>query len=239
MSTAIIGITMSRSLSTYGYSQLSITEAYVQALLRAGACPVMIPLGATEKSLLNLLPKLDGILFSGGGDVQPEIYGSLPHPLVDEVDRDRDRVEIWLIQEAIERNLPFLGICRGLQVINVALGGTLFEDVFDQRPESIKHRYFPDMPRQYLAHQVDIEPGSRLSQILGMTRAPVNSLHHQGIRQLATVLAASAQAPDGLIEAIEVPGHRFGLAVQWHPEWLPPEASMDALFQDFITAAGA
>jgi putative glutamine amidotransferase len=237
MSTPIIGVTMGSSLSEYHYPILTITEAYVQALIRAGGCPLMIPLGLPETALHDMLLKLDGILFSGGGDVQPERYGSEPHPLVREVNLDRDRLEIFLVQESIKNELPVLGICRGIQVINVALGGSLFEDILDQRPASIRHSYFPEMPRDYLAHTVDIVPDSHLSQIIQKTNASVNSLHHQGIKELAPGLKATGYASDGLVEALEIPNYKFGLAVQWHPEWLPEEASMDAIFRELIRTA--
>ncbi len=238
MSTPLIGVTMTRSTSKYGYPILTITEAYTQALIRSGACPVMIPLGLSETVLQDLFPVLDGILFTGGGDVHPDQYGSQMHPLVGEVDRDRDRIEIFLLHECMRRQMPFLGICRGLQVINVALGGSLYEDVLEQKPAGMRHSYFPEFPRDYLAHSVEIEPGSRLFEILGESAPKVNSLHHQGIKDLAPGLSASAFAPDGLVEAFELPAYRFGLGVQWHPEWLPQEASMDVLLRKFIQVAG-
>lgn len=237
MATPIIGVTMTRMMSVYGYPLHIITEAYIRAITNAGACPVLIPLSQPIKNLETIFAKLDGILFTGGGDVHPNQYQSAPHPLVDEVDIERDQIEIFLVKEAINKNLPFLGICRGIQVINVALGGTLYEDLLDQRPESLRHSYFPEMPRQYLAHEIRIESQSQLAQILGCSTAQVNSLHHQGIRLLAPGLYPSAYAPDGLVEACEYPGQRFGLAVQWHPEWLPTEASMPSLFEHFVAAA--
>jgi putative glutamine amidotransferase len=180
---------------------------------------------------------LDGILFTGGGDLDPGSYRSEPHPSVDGVDPDRDRVELQLFDATVKAGIPFLGVCRGLQLVNVGLGGTLYEDILDQRPEAIRHNYHPHWPRTYLAHPVQIEAGSRLEDILGRPSAQVNSLHHQGIRQLAPGLTPTAHAPDGLIEAVELPEYRFGLAVQWHPEWLPPEAAMDELFEAFTSAA--
>jgi putative glutamine amidotransferase len=233
-----IGVTMSRSLSEYGYSLLTITEAYITALERSGACPVLIPLGLGESRLDDILARVDGLLFTGGGDVHPERYNSQPHPLVDGVDADRDRVEIYLLHQAIRKGIPFLGVCRGLQVINIALSGTIYEDILDQRANSLQHSNFPEKPRDYLAHSIEIVPDSRLSQWLGQPTAQVNSLHHQGIKDLAPGLKASAYASDGLIEAFEIPDHRFSLAVQWHPEWLPKEANMDFLFEDLIRAAG-
>lgn len=233
----IIGITTSRQLSEHGYPLLTITEAYVAALARSGACPVLIPLGLTEDRLDALLDRIDGILFSGGGDVHPDRYNSLLHPLVANVDHDRDRVEVFLLNASLQKNLPILGICRGLQLMNIAMGGTIYEDILDQRPDSIQHSYFPGKPRDYLAHSVEIAHKSRLAQILEKQTAQVNSLHHQGIKDLAPGLKASAFASDGLIEAFEISDYRFGLAVQWHPEWLPEEANMDILFRELIQAA--
>lgn len=237
MAAPIIGVTMTRMMSVYGYPLHIVTEAYIRAVTNAGACPLLIPLGQPEKNLKTIFAKLDGILFTGGGDIHPDQYHSSPHPLVDEVDKERDQIEIFLVKESIEKNLPFLGICRGIQVINVALGGTLYEDLVDQRPASLRHSYFPEFPRQYLAHKIQIEPQSQLAGILGRSSAPVNSLHHQGLKLLAPGLRASAYAPDGLVEACEIPSHRFGLAVQWHPEWLPEEAAMPTLFEHFVAAA--
>lgn len=234
----LIGLTTFRHQSNLGLSQLSITEAYVKAISSAGAAPLLIPLGLPDEILQAIFNRLDGILFTGGGDVHPENYQGQEHPLLDEVDTDRDRVEIELIHRAWSSNLPFLGICRGLQVINVALGGTLYEDILDQRPASQRHQYWPEKPRNYLAHPVFIEPHSRLAAILGENHPQVNSFHHQGIRTLAPDLQATAFAPDGIIEGVELIDHPFALAVQWHPEWLvPDDIAMRRLFQEFVTAA--
>jgi putative glutamine amidotransferase len=238
MNHPLIGLTTFRNKSAAGLSQISVTEAYVNALIGAGAAPLLIPLGLPETVLQTIFSRLDGILFTGGGDVNPGLYQGQDHPLVDEVDPDRDRIEIQLIQKASRSSLPFLGICRGLQVVNVALGGTLYEDILDQRPGSQRHQFWPEQPRNHLAHPVEIEPTSRLAAILGVDRPEVNSFHHQGIRDLAPVLAASAYAPDGLIEAVELPDHPFGLAVQWHPEWLVMDsAAMRELFKELVHAA--
>jgi putative glutamine amidotransferase len=234
----IIGVTTARLQSESGYPILTITEAYIEALVRNGACPILIPLGLPEISLREIVAQVDGLLFSGGGDVHPERYNGQLHPLVDRVDPDRDRVEIFLINEAIQRETPLLGICRGLQVINIALGGTIYEDILDQRPNSIQHENSAGHPRQYLAHSVKIVPDSRLARISGKLASPVNSLHHQGIRDLAPNLIINATASDGLIEAFELEGYRFGMAVQWHPEWLAPENNMDELFRELVRVAG-
>lgn len=238
MSLPVIGLTVYRALNRQGSPILSIGESYVRAVQQAGACPVLIPLGLPEASLDALLPRLDGVIFTGGGDLHPELYGSTDHPLVDDVDTDRDRVEIHLFKQTLQAGTPFMGICRGLQLINVAMGGTLYEDILDQRSGALHHQHNDLQPRNYLAHPVSIQTGSRLHGILGSPQTHVNSLHHQGIRELAPGLQATAFAPDGLIEAFELADHPFGLAVQWHPEWLQEHAEMRALFAAFVQAAG-
>lgn len=237
LSAPLIGVTTYRFKNQYDAPQLAVNEAYTAALSNAGALPLLIPLGLPEAQLSALLLRLDGVLFTGGGDVHPERYGNRVHPLVDGVDSDRDRVEIHLLQKMLENGRPFLGICRGLQVINVALGGSLYEDILDQRPNALRHQYFPEMRRDYLAHEVKVESSSRLAGILGEKILFVNSLHHQGIQRLAGGLQATAFAPDGVIEAFELPEHPFGLAVQWHPEALQAHAPMRRIFREFVQAA--
>jgi putative glutamine amidotransferase len=237
LSAILIGITTTRSHNLYGLPAISLTEAYINAVLNTGAAPVLIPLGLPDLVLDQLLPRLDGLLFSGGGDMRLERYGGSQHPLVDFVDEDRDRVETLLVQRGVERGMPFFGICRGLQVINVALGGTLYEDLSQQYTGALQHDYSGEQPREYLAHPVQIEAESHLAQILGSVSAEVNSLHHQGIRRLAPSLCATAFAPDGVIEGVELPGYPFGLAVQWHPECLQAHTPMRGLFQAFVGAA--
>jgi putative glutamine amidotransferase len=237
MNTPLIGITTYRTTNEAGNPILALGENYVQALAQAGALPVLIPLGLPAEQLDGLLARLDGVLFSGGGDVDPLFYGTDSDPRIKGIDLDRDRVEIRLVKNAVSESLPFLGICRGLQVINVALGGTLYADIADQHPQALKHDYYPDWPRTHLPHTVRITPESRLAAVLGETNPGVNSLHHQGIRALASELVPVAWAPDGMIEAFELPDHPFGLAVQWHPEWLTTHESMRALFRAFVEAA--
>jgi putative glutamine amidotransferase len=215
---------------------VSVTEAYVQAILQAGACPVLIPLGLPIETLDALFSHLDGILFTGGGDIAAAYYTTPDHPRVTEVDPDRDRVEFYLLAKAVQQGAPFLGICRGLQLVNVGLGGTLSADILSERPGALNHAYYPGWPRDHLAHPVELSPGTRLAGILSETLLSVNSLHHQAIDRLALDLTPAAYSPDGLVEAVELPGHPFGLAVQWHPEWLTTHASMRALFRAFVQA---
>ena len=233
----LIGITTSCSTSESGASRQGVGEAYIQAVAQAGGAPLLIPNGLPAEALDAFLRRLDGILFSGGGDVSPQRYGASPHPLVSSVDADRDQVEIALLHAAVESNVPFLGVCRGLQVINVALGGSLYEDLLDQLPGALVHDCYPEHEHSYLAHPVSLMQPSRLAGILNAAEMPVNSMHHQGIRSLAPGLVAVAHAPDGLIEGIELSEHPFGLAVQWHPEHLQAHTAMRRLFGEFIAAA--
>jgi len=233
----LIGITTSRSATRQGVPTFAAAQAYVEAISQAGGAPVLLPLGLDEPSLLTLISRLDGILFSGGGDLQPEIYGSPSHPAVADIDADRDRLELWLVDQVFKRQLPFLGICRGFQVLNVGRGGTLYEDILDQHPAAQKHDFFPARPRSYRAHTVHLQAGSRLAELLKADVIAVNSMHHQGVRQLAPSAQPSAYAEDGILEGLEFPGHPFGMAVQWHPEWLREDPAMRGLFSAFIQAA--
>jgi putative glutamine amidotransferase len=237
MPAPLIGITTSRTLNDKGQPMISLMETYVRSVLGVGGLPLLIPLGLPAEFLKQLLDQLDGILFTGGGDIHPEIYGGVQHPRVDTVDEDRDRVELELFKETRRARKPFLGICRGIQLINVASGGTLYEHILDQHPQAIEHYYYPDWPREYLSHTVEVAEGSRLAEALGQTVVEVNSQHHQGIRQLAKDFKATAFAPDGIIEGLELPGYPFGIAVQWHPEWLQHMAPMRGLFNAFVNAA--
>jgi putative glutamine amidotransferase len=233
----LIGITAPRIHNGAGNPMTALNEVYTRAVARAGALPVVIPVGLANDSLLALLSQLDGVLFSGGGDVETSRYHGLDHPSVSGVDPDRDRLEVLLVEQVVPRGIPFLGICRGIQVINVALGGTLYSHIADQHAGALKHDYYPDYPRDHPAHEVQLVAGSRLAEILGVTQVVTNSLHHQSLQQSAPGLRILAHAPDGIVEAVEYVGHPFGLAVQWHPEWMPDSLPMQALFRAFCAAA--
>ncbi len=237
MTAPLIGISSFRQINRYNLPEIALPESYVQAVSKAGGIPVVIPVGLPGDQIESLTSSLDGIMFSGGGDVETQRYGVESTPKVNTVDPDRDRVEIGLVQNAVTAGLPFLGICRGIQVINVALGGTLHVDIADDIPNSRKHDYYPDWSRDHLAHEVDIQKSSKLASILGTTQTQVNSLHHQAINRLGSELEIVAYAPDGVVEGVEIPGHPFGLGVQWHPECLPNHDAMVALFRAFVDAA--
>jgi putative glutamine amidotransferase len=238
VSLPLIGLTTSRSTNTTGIPLISITEAYIQAVLRAGGLPILIPVGLSNSQTVEIYTQLQGLLVTGGGDIDPALYGGVPHPRVYDVDPQRDALEIALVQQAARNGLPFFGICRGIQVINVALGGKLYTDINDQHAGALRHDMAPGFPRDLIAHPVEIRPGSCLAGLAGLGSLQVNSLHHQGIRSVASPLQATAFAPDGLVEAVELPGHPFALGVQWHPEWLPESIPMQAIFRGFVAAAG-
>lgn len=236
----IIGLTAYRKVET-GTSAaplFALPPSYVEAVAMAGGIPVLIPPGLSEEALRALLLRLDGLLLPGGGDIAGEHYRSQYPEFIFNIDPDRDRVELFLAREAVEHGKPLLAICRGHQMLNVALGGSLYEDVLELMPGAIKHDFFTLYPRNHQAHAVTLEPGSRLAAIIGQPVACVNSLHHQGIRDLAPGLVAAAHSPDGLIEGVEASGHPFALGVQWHPENLiHDDPAMLGLFRGLVEAA--
>jgi putative glutamine amidotransferase len=218
-----------------------MSQRYVLAMTEAGAAPFLIPLVDNE-ALRALYESLDAVFLPGGADIDPKSYGDNPHPLCDKTDMERDCVELMLAKWAMEDGKPTLGVCRGMQIINLAAGGTLYQDLKDQFEGSIKHDYYPygeqRFDRDYLAHDVLVEPGARLSRFLGSGSVMVNSMHHQGIRTLGSGIRATAVASDGLIEAIEGSNGSYLLGVQWHPEALTArDDATRALFEDFVAVA--
>jgi len=233
----LIGITTNQSHNVNWQPTIMLMQSYVNAVIQAGGVPVLIPSLIAEDGWDVVYSRLDGILFSGGGDIALEHFPGEPHPRINEVDPARDAIELNLVKTAASDGKAFLGICRGCQVVNVALGGTLYTHIPDQLPNALDHDY-PGNKRTILVHEVKIEEGTRLADIYGEPIINVNSLHHQGLREIAPSLRAAGQAPDGLVEAIELRDHPFGIAVQWHPEWLTDQESTRNLFRKFIQAAG-
>ena len=236
----LIGLTTYRKTAAQStpIALYALMPSYVEAVTAAGGVPVLIPLGLDEAALRTLLARLDGLLLTGGGDIAGEHYHSTHPDFIFDVDPDRDRVELFLAREAVAADVPLLAICRGHQILNVALGGTLYEDVLRLSPSAIKHDYWGEYPRNLLSHEVTVCADTLLGHRLGQTTVRVNSLHHQGVRDLAPGLVASAHAPDGLIEGLEVPDRRYALGVQWHPENLIYDAPpMLSLFQGLVEAA--
>ena len=209
----------------------SVNRVYVDAVVAAGATPVVLPVLAPADAPA-MLDRLDGLLLTGGADVDPSAYGADAHPAVYGVNPTRDAWELALARAV---TLPVLGVCRGAQVLNVAAGGTLVQHLPDLTTDV--HRD-ADRPGD-LVHDVDVVPGSRLHAVAGGLRLGVNTLHHQAVGTLGAGLAVSAIAPDGTVEAIEGTGERLVLGVQWHPELLPGHETHASLFAWLVSAAGA
>ena len=207
--------------------------AYFQGIEHAGGLPVMLPLNGAE-DCERLSEICDGLLFTGGQDVDPSVYGEPVLDCCGELCPARDRLETALLRAAIKHNKPILGICRGLQVINAALGGTLWQDLPSQRPESRNHR----MERPYDRAEHSVTLSGPLAAAYGADSLGVNSCHHQGIKDLAPGLEPMAVAEDGLIEAVCDPKQPFFWAVQWHPEFFDPaKGPGTAIFRAFVKAA--
>ena len=233
----IIGITTYQSATAHGQPTVALMQSYINAVMQAGGVPVLIPSLIAENGWNALYSCLDGILFSGGGDIGLEHFPGEPHPRIDDVDPARDSIELKMVRAAASDGKPFLGICRGCQVLNVGLGGTLYTHIPDQLPNALDHSY-PGNMRTVLVHEIKIEEGTRAAEIYGEPIIKVNSLHHQGLKDIAPSLRVAGHAPDGLVEAVELPDHPFGLAVQWHPEWLTDQETTRNLFRTFVVAAG-
>jgi putative glutamine amidotransferase len=212
---------------------------YFLALLRAGATPVMLSPDIERSQAAQCARRLDGLLLAGGGDVEPALFGQQPIEQLGEVTPLRDRAELILIEEFLRLKKPILGICRGVQVMNVALGGSLYQDLPAQwkaekgKESLLQHRQ--GEPYNTPCHSVRIEPGSLLWRITGQEELQVNSMHHQAVREMADGFSPCAFAPDGVAEAAEMKGTPFVLGVQWHPERLTDDASRK-IFSAFAAA---
>jgi len=218
-----------------------MNQRYIQAVAEVRGAPVMIPLLDQDvETLRAVYESLDGVLIPGGVDMDPHTFGEQRGTRLGRIDPARDTVELTLTRWAIADKKPLLGLCRGSQVINVALGGTLYQDLDADFPNAIKHDYFPTagFARDYLAHPVSVASDSKLGRILQCPEVQVNSMHHQGVKTLAPGLVVSALAPDGLIEGIESSNGHFMVGVQWHPESLVDhDTGMRRLFSTFIAAS--
>jgi putative glutamine amidotransferase len=194
----------------------AMREDYIRSVEQPGAVPVVLP-PVSPGDVAVLLDRLDGLLLSGGVDVDPVLYGQDPHPKLGRVNRRRDDFELALTREALRRDVPILAICRGHQVLNVATGGTLVQDIPSTVEGAVEHD--GSGPRFRLAHRVEVTASSRLFQILGRDTLSVNSSHHQAVDRIGEGLVVCARCPeDGVVEGLEMPGRRFVVAVQWHPE---------------------
>jgi putative glutamine amidotransferase len=230
----VIGVTAGHS--THSREVFALRDDYLRAVEKAGGLPVILAPGPVAH-VGELLGRLDGLLLSGGTDIDPEHYGEDPHETVAGVSHERDAFELAISREALPRDLPVLAICRGHQVLNVATGGTLVQDIASQIEGALNHD--PKGERWEPAHEVRILPGTRLRSILGSDRIAVNSIHHQAVRTPGQgVVVSACSLGDDVVEGIEMPGRRFVVGVQWHPEafWDQPR-DFQPLFAALVDAS--
>lgn len=213
--------------------KMEINNTYINAIKRAGGIPLCLPY-VDEETIDSVLDSLNAVLLIGGYDVNPLLYGQEPHRKLGIVIDARDRSEILMAIKAFERNMPLLGICRGEQVMNVAFGGTLYQDIDTQVEHVLKHTQASN--RHELTHTVELLP-SKLQQIIGQDSILTNSFHHQAVDRVALGFLMNARAKDGVVEGIEHPEHPYCIGVQWHPEGLQNDGPSDQLFKSLIEAA--
>jgi len=232
----LIGIP-TRSQIDGDVTRYSGLATYTRAVDLAGGAPVLIPLALDESTLRVIFDRLDGLLFQGGVDVHPGSYGEPVEPFCGEIDAVRDATELMLLRWALAEKKTMLGICRGIQMMNVAAGGSLFQDIPAQLGSSIQHQHVKGNPYSFHAHSIKIDAPSKLAQALGATRIETNSLHHQSLKKIAPGFHVVARAPDGVIEGIEADDGHFALGVQFHPEWMvDDDARMIGIFNAFVHA---
>jgi putative glutamine amidotransferase len=232
MTKPLIGIGSDVHVTPGERDRAFVYTTYVDSLRQAGAVPVLIP--PQPENAEEIVRELDGIVLAGGEDCDPAAYGEERHPSVEPMDPRRQNNDLTLARVARERGIPTLGICLGLQVMNVAAGGSLVQDIHSQLPTDIEH---VSEPEDRARHDVRIEPGTRLAGIIRAGNLNVNSSHHQAIRNVGEGFRVTAYAPDGIVEGIEDPGHPFYIGVQWHPEDMKGENSASSLFGAFVDAA--
>ena len=231
----LIGIT-----GNFGDKGCELAEGYYRSVLKAGGTPVAIPPHYDKEALVTLLETLDGILFSGGGDINPLLLGEEPLPQLHSVCPQRDEPELFLAREAFHRQIPMLGICRGIQVMAAALGGKVYQDIYTQHKGQPFIKHSQDMPRHFASHTIHIEDGSLLQSCFGNKQTlAVNSFHHQAVSEPGPHLRVAATSPDGVIEAVESTEHKALLGVQWHPECfiMGGDESQMSVFRWLITEA--
>lgn len=214
----VIGIVFGEDPALGVGSKCMLNSSYIQAVADAGGIPLPIPVTGDASRALDYIDLLDGLLLPGGEDVTPWLFGEEPVPQVTYVMEDTDRMELEMLRLARERQLPVLGICRGIQLLAVAMGGRLYQDLPSQHPGGIAHKQ-SSATRSQLSHSAAVEPGSLLERLLGEEPLRVNSFHHQAVKEVPAGFRATVTAPDGIIEAMESDDGTM-LAVQWHPELL-------------------
>jgi putative glutamine amidotransferase len=231
----LIGITCSVGTGPTGAARVQLNQSYERAIREAGGLPVLLAPGLDGDAVDQIIDELHGLLLPGGVDVDPARYRTERHATT-EVNADLDRLEFPLAERALQVGLPLLAICRGIQLLNVACGGTLWQDVRSERPTALVHPQ-KQVPRDHLAHSLHLAAGSHLAGLLGQRELPVNSFHHQAVRDLGEGLQPVGWAEDGTVEAVEGPG-RFVVGVQCHPEELvQTQPAWRRLFAAFVAAS--
>jgi putative glutamine amidotransferase len=234
----LIGITADLSTdsrSNDDEAMLLLPQRYCRAIENAGGIPLVLPSILSKSSLRRILQRLDGLLISGGNfDIHPAYYGEKPIEALGKVNPKRTESELELARLAVERDLPLLGICGGAQALNVAMGGSLYQDISTQLPNAVEHQV--SAKKATGGHDIDVKAGTRLHQILKRRTVEVNTTHHQAVKGLGKGLIVDATAPDGLIEGIESPLHSFVLGLQWHPEVLAPKVPHQKRIFSFFVA---
>ncbi len=234
----LIGITTADFTREFGKPYHGAYARNAWAIADAGGLPVYIPTGLPEDVLRALYERVDAVLLPGGPDVDPAYYGAERHPETKVIDDARDSLELTLARWTYADDRPLFGICRGHQVMNVAFGGTLIQDIPSEVKTDFIHDTPDELPRSTIQHNVELDPNSRLASILGSASVAVNSLHHQSVERPAPGVTITGYSPDGVVEALEAPDKRFVLSVQWHPEDLyTGDEHMKRLFESFIEAA--
>ena len=234
----IIGIPVGQGENARGAKLYIVHQLYLDAIYKAGGIPCPVPLHLDERLYDEIFRRLHGLLLAGGEDIDPRLYDAEPKEVIEKVDPDRDRVEMMLVQWAVEKRMPILGICRGHQLLNVALGGALYQDIEAEMGVREVHDMRGKGPdfRQQRPHQVMLDPDSRIAQELGAVLW-VNSLHHQAVARPGRGLRVIGVSPEGVIEATELEDHPFAVTVQWHPEMLKDDQQMRRLFRMLVDEA--
>ena len=214
MNKPIIGVTSHVELD-YKHT---LSNDYIQAVIQAGGIPVILPIGIDE-DVSQIASSIDALLLTGGGDIDPTLFGEEPHPKLGTISPGRDQLEPAIIKEMLDADKPILAICRGIQILNIALGGDMYQDIYSQHENELL-QHSQKATRYHLAHYVKAKEGSLLASVAGTDEFKVNTYHHQSVRHVPYPLEVCGVASDGIIEAIESKGHSFVLGVQWHPEGL-------------------
>ncbi|MFW5981823.1 MAG: gamma-glutamyl-gamma-aminobutyrate hydrolase family protein [Halanaerobiaceae bacterium] len=232
MSKAVIGITSNydQNINTY-----TLNRYYISSILKAGGLPIILPCTLEKDTIKRYLALVDGILFSGGGDIDSLIYGNEPLCGLGSISPERDYFELELFKQANKIALSVLGICKGCQIINIAMGGSVYQDIYQEKVSNLKHKQ--EAPRWYPTHHINIIEGTYLEKIINKRRSQVNSIHHQSIKEVAAGFRIAAKADDGIIEAIEKSEDHFVVGIQWHPEIMLNSRDSILIFEEFVKRA--